>query len=242
MPYRVFNLKEVAGYLHLSRADVEQLVRRQEIPCEHPGDRLIFRKKEIDAWASQRILGFSDQRLTDYHRVSSVQVQTRSQRQTIIRELLREQFIQPVLPSKTKPSILRDICEQAEQTGLVVYADDLLKSLEERERLCSTALPDGLALLHPRHHDPYMFAESFLLVGRALHPVPFGAPDGGLTDIFFLVCCQDDRLHLHVLARLCLMCKQTPVLRHIREAATAADIYQGLVRAEAEIIRNAGNR
>jgi mannitol/fructose-specific phosphotransferase system IIA component (Ntr-type) len=39
-------------------------------------------------------------------------------------------------------------------------------------------------------------------VARATGGIAFGAPDGELTRIFFLICCHTDRYHLHVLARL----------------------------------------
>jgi mannitol/fructose-specific phosphotransferase system IIA component (Ntr-type) len=126
----------------------------------------------------------------------------------------------------------------AEKSGLILNPKDLLESLEERERLCSTALADGFALLHPRHHDPYMFERSFLAIGRTITPIPFGASDGKETDIFFLICCQNDRLHLHVLARLCLMCRQKKFLLHLREANNPAEVQECLRLQELEIIKH----
>ncbi len=236
MPYRTFNLTEVCTYLHLAQPDVEALTRRQEIPFENKGGRLVFRKKDVDAWASQRILGFSNKHLTAYHKVSSAKTHDLSKQHTIIAELVKTEYIQPALGSRTKPSLLRDMVALAGQTGLVTDPDELLQSLLERERLCSTALPEGIALLHPRHHEPYMFDDSFIVLGRAAHPLPFGAPDGNTTDLFFLICCQDDRIHLHVLARLCLMCQDTTVLQETRTASDAAAIMDCLVRSENKAI------
>ena len=71
MPYRTFGIDEVARYLHLSRADLDRLVKDQDIPFERHGERLVFRKVEIDAWASQRILGLEGRRLAEYHQKSS---------------------------------------------------------------------------------------------------------------------------------------------------------------------------
>jgi nitrogen PTS system EIIA component len=113
----------------------------------------------------------------------------------------------------------------------------LLTSLEARERLCSTALAGGVALLHPRNHEPYMFDDSFIVVGRTVQAVPFGSPDGATTDLFFLVCCQDDQIHLHVLARICMMAHHTSVLLEMREAPDAGAIYHALVASEEEVIR-----
>ena len=72
---------------------------------------------------------------------------------------------------------------------------------------------------------------------RTVQSLPFGAPDGGTTDLFFLLCSQDEQIHLHVLARLCTMCQRTRMIPALREAAEAAALYAILVQAEEEIIR-----
>ena len=60
----------------------------------------------------------------------------------------------------------------------------------------------GVAIPHPRHPLPYDIVRSFAVVGLTFSGVPYGAEDGTLTRLFFLICCKDDRTHLHVLARL----------------------------------------
>ncbi len=236
MPYRRFNVKEVAAYLHLAPEDVEGLVRSGEIPFERQGLRVVFLKKEIDAWASQRILGFSEKRLEGFHRRTSARAHDLSQNHTIIAELLKTDILEPALASRTKPAVIRDMAALAERTGLIVSSEELTQSLREREELCATALPGGLALLHPRHHDPYMFSDSFIVVARALQPVHFGSPDGKPTDLFFLVCCQDDRIHLHTLARLCMMCVQTPMLTALRVAVDRPAMAKAMTKAEEDVI------
>ena len=238
MPHRIFNLEQTADYLHLKRADLEQLVRRQEIPFEKRGEATVFRQREIDVWASRRILGMPEKKLTDYHQVTSKQHDL-SHHNAIITELARADYVHTDVAARTKPSLLREMTRLADRTGLVFSAPDLLASLEEREQLCSTAIAEGIALLHPRNHEPYMFEDSFIILGRAAHPLPFGASDGDTTDTFFLICCQDDRIHLHVLARICMMCRRTRLIAEMRQAPDAPGIYQALCAAEAEIIRKA---
>lgn len=238
MPHTLFNSKEVADYLHVTVESIEILVKRREIPCERQGERFIFRRRDIDVWASQRILGFKDDTLTEYHRGSSAKVDDLSEQHAILPELMQADYIDLGLTSKTKPSIVRDMAGLANQTGLLIDEEGLLGSLIEREEMRSTALAGGLALLHPRHHDPYMSDDSFIVLGRTIQPVPFGAPDDKTTDLFFLICCQDDRIHLHVLARICMMCNKTDLLMEIREADESAMAMEVLLKAEEEVIRS----
>ncbi len=237
MSHRTLNLDEAANYLHIGRAAVEELVRTRDIPHQRQGDRLVFRKKEIDEWASQRILGLKGKPLEAYHKGTSAKVHDLSKQHAIMPELIKPAYIEPALTSKTRSSVIRDMVKIADQTGLVCNAKELQESIEGRERLCPTALAGGIALLHPKSQEPYMFEDSFIVLGRAIQPVPFGSPDGATTDLFFLVCCQDDRIHLHVLARLCMLCHHTSVLLELRDAPDAAAIYDALVAAENEVIQ-----
>jgi len=236
MPHRVFSLQDVVEFLHLSVSEVELLVRRNEIPYERHGDRLVFRRQAVEDWASQRLLGLNKKQLNEFHRNSSAKLYDLSESHAIIPDLMRVDYVDADVKAKTKASVLRQMVQLATATGRVVHPEDLLTSLVERERMGSTALSGGIALLHPRHHDPYMFEDSFIALGRTVQPIPFGSPDGTTTDLFFLVCSQDDRIHLHALARLCMLCFQTSMLLELREAESPAEMYECLVRSEKEVI------
>jgi excisionase family DNA binding protein len=238
MPFRTFNTDEVAQYLNLARADIERLVKDRAIPVETRGDRVVFRQRDIDAWASQRILGFSASRLAEYHRKSSQRTRRLLQRETLLPEMVRPEYIAPVMTAKTKASVVRDLAAVADRTGLVCDAAELVASLQAREKLCPTAVPGGVAFLHPRQQQPYLFQSSFLVLGRTIQPIHFGSPDGQPTDLFFLLCCQDDKLHLHTLARLCLMAQKTELLAQLRDAPDAAALHECLLAAEQTVIRN----
>ena len=236
MPYQVFTLEEVADYLHLARPDIERFVKDHEIPFETRGGRVIFRQREIDAWASQRILGLQDRPLAEYHQRSSQGTREFLPHEAIMPEMIEPAFIHPALTAKTKASLLRDIVALAEKTGRVNDAKELLTSLEEREELCSTALPGGMALLHPRYHQPYMFETSFIVLGRPIQDIHFSAPDGQPTELFFLVCCQDDRIHLHTLARLCMMAMKTELIPRLRQAPDVDAMHEVLIACEQEVL------
>ena len=236
MPFRLLDLDGVANYLHLTPADIEQRVKNREIPFEKRGDRIVFRKREIDAWASQRILGLPGQRLADYHQKSTRHTRNILPKESILPEMLQSGVIASAMTSKTKASVLRDLVALAEKTGNLCDPKALLASLEAREKLCSTAVPGGFALPHPRAHEPYQFETSFIVVGRTVQEIHFAAPDGQPTYLFFLLCCQDDRLHLHTLARLCLLAQKTKLLDQLREAPDAETMRNSIIAAEQEIL------
>jgi len=238
MPHRTYNVEEVARHLHLTGADVDKLVKDQDIPCERHGDRVIFRKVDVDAWASQRILGLEGRRLAEFHGKTSRDMLPLVAGGAIIPEMIEPGFIDPALPAKTKASVLREMAALAEKTGRVCDPAGLRDGLQAREQLCSTGVPGGLALLHARFPDAYMFESPFIVVGRTVQQIPFGAPDGAGTDLFFLLCCPDDRLHLHALARLCMMAQKTDLLTRLREAPDAPAMHEFLCATEAQVLES----
>lgn len=236
MPYRTFGVEEAARYLHLSRADVELLVKDRDIPFERHGDRLVFRKVEIDAWASQRILGLEGRPLAEYHQKSSRGARQIVPHAAIMPEMIQPRYIEPGLTAKTKASVLRQMTALAAKTGRVCDSEALLQGLQAREELCSTGVPGGLALLHSRNPESYLFETAFLALGRTVQQIPFGAPDGQPTDLFFLIGCPDDRMHLHTLARLCLMAQKTDLLPQLRLAADAAAMCDCILASEQTVL------
>jgi excisionase family DNA binding protein len=236
MLFHLFNLETVADYLNLTAEDIEQRVKDREIPFEKRGSRLVFRKVEIDEWASPRIMGFSGDRLAAYHEKSTRHVRKILPHETILPEMLAAGAVDSAMTSRTKASVLRDLVALADKTGQLNDPKTLVDSLEAREGLCSTGMPGGFAVPHLRTLEPYLFETSFLVVGRVIQPVHFGAPDGEPTQLFFLICCQDDRLHLHTLARLCLMAVKTSVLDQLRDASDAQAIRDVLIVAEQAVL------
>ena len=151
-------------------------------------------------------------------------------------EMIRPEFIEPALTAKTKASVLRQMAALAEKTGRVCDPAALLQGLEAREELCSTGIPGGLALLHSRNPESYLFETAFLALGRTIQQIPFGAPDGQPTNLFFLIGCPDDRMHLHTLARLCLMAQKTDLLAELRQAVDADAMCDCIIAAEQAVL------
>jgi PTS system nitrogen regulatory IIA component len=236
MSHRILTLAEASDYLHLSESDLNLLVKRDEIPFRQQAGQVVFPRNELDRWASTRLLGMSDDDVHAFHTQSTAKVHDLSARHALIPELMQTAFIEPELEGKTKPKIIHNMVDLADRTGMVWDRDGLLAGVREREELCSTALSGQAALLHPPHHEPYMFEDSFICLGRSRQPILFGAEDGSTTRFFFLICSQEDRIHLHLLARISMICYRSEALAQLAEATDASQMLDILIAAEAEVI------
>lgn len=236
MMHRILNAEEAARYLHLGRAEFERLVRDGQIPSEQRGRRRVFRLVDIDAWASRRILEAEAHDLAGLNRPARAAPGLAPAEMVRLAELVQPELIAPALTARTRSSVLRAMVALADHAGWVCDARALLETLEAREALCPTAVPGGVAFLHPRSPQPDLFTASRLALGRTVQPIHFGAPDGQPTDLFFLLGCREEALHLRLLARLCLMAQKTDLLAQLRAAPAAPEaLYQVLVDAEAAV-------
>jgi excisionase family DNA binding protein len=176
MPYRILNIEEAAAYLNINVSELKELVKNGEIPFEQRGNRIVFKKGDIDDWGSKKFLGMESVSLKKYHQTTTSK--NLLSEEALMPLLLKVDYISPALTGKTKPSIIREMAKLADKTGLISDIEELTKELIEREELCSTGLPGGIAILHTRTRHPYMYSNSFLAVGRSLQKIYFGAPDG----------------------------------------------------------------
>lgn len=228
-------VKELAQMMGTDARRLERMAERGEIPCQKVAGQLRFNRAEITDWLQQSIATMDRTHLAEVDAGIGAHRQRR-EGETIVSSLLRPEAVAARLKSRGKNSLLRELVALAGETGLVYDEQALLGAVVAREALCSTALEGGVAIPHPRRPLPYDLIESILVVGRTGRGVVFGAPDGKLTDLFFLMASQDDRHHLHVLARLCRMLHTETFREQLRAAQAAPDIIELLKQREREVL------
>ena len=201
MPHEQMNEQQLAAYLHLDAREVVKLASRGAIPCRKVRDGFVFRKGQIDHWVWERMHTLDRGRLAGIERGVSAHHGFDAEALAIC-PLIPAGGVAVPLGARTREAALRALVQLADEAGLVYHRDDLLEELRQRESLCPTSLFPGVAVPHPRKPLPYDLAASFVVVGVTAGGIPYGATDGSLTRLFFLMCCKDERTHLHVLARL----------------------------------------
>jgi PTS system nitrogen regulatory IIA component len=156
----------------------------------------------------------------------------------LLTNLLAADSAEVPLQARTPSSVIREMVRLAEQSWQVYDAEAVLKAVQGREESGSTAQENGVAILHPRRPLPNALGESVVGFGRTAGGIPFGGSHGRMTDLYFIVCCRDDRTHLRVLARLSRLMLRPMFLDELRAAETAADALRVIHSAEADLLAN----
>ena len=235
------NIDELTRFLGQDYRKTCRMAQRGEIPCRKVGGQFRFNRLEVTQWLQQQLLAKGGNNGYLHAGLARMDAGITAHRQAdpqgaIIAELLREELICPSLKARTKNSVLRELVRLAQRSGLLYDDQALLEALIQREQLGSTAMGGGIAIPHPRRPLPYAIAEPILVVAITPQGIGYGGPDGGTTDVFFMTCSQDDRHHLHVLARLCRILDEKGFGGQLRQAKNAREITALLTKRESAII------
>jgi PTS system nitrogen regulatory IIA component len=226
-----FDVTSLARYLHLLPAQVQRMAERGGVPGRRIGGEWRFSLAEIHHWLEDRI-GAGDE--AELQQVEGVlNPKGHDVEQTVrIAEMLPASGIALPLESRTRSSVISDMCELAASTGYLWDPEKMTEAVRQRENLHPTALENGVALLHPRRPLPQILAQPFLALGRTHQGIPFGAEGGQLTDLFFLICSVDDAGHLRTLARLSRLIGSPGFLEAVRFSESPNELLAEVSRLE----------
>jgi PTS system nitrogen regulatory IIA component len=225
-------IEQVANYLQRDIREVNKLASRGHLPGQKVGGVWRFNQAEINHWIETQMHGYSEEELAALESGDG----SAAQEEPLLTALLSEATISVPLNASTRGAVLRELVRVAEQSWQVYDPDAILQAIQAREEMASTALPTGVAIPHPRRPLASALGEHVVAYGRTLNGIPFGGADGGLTDIFFLVCCRDDRTHLRVLARLSRLMLRPQFLADLRAAETPGDTCRVIEAAEVGLV------
>lgn len=200
-------LGEVATFLGWSPRIVERLAVGGSLPGTETDGQWRFRRDDLIDWLDRKLQTLDAARIAELEHRLEEEMEEEGMlarpHPTLLTTKLRPEGIMLNSTVTRKDAMLKELVALAERTGGVLNAGQLHASLVERETLLSTALPGGVAICHPRRPLALALRDNALLCfARARRAIPFGAEDGRPTQLFFLYCASDERMHLHGLARL----------------------------------------
>ena len=235
MSHTNLNLQQLSHYLHLPDAQVRKLVDKGAIPSRRVNGALVFSQEEVHHWLEQRI-GISDEdELIQVEEALTKSIPPGTvEDEVALASLIPDGAIALPLMAKTRDSVIRSMVQLAGTTGLLWDTDAMAEAVKAREELHTTALDNGVALLHPRRPMSSILGDTFLALGVVPSGIPFGGATGW-TDVFFLICSMDDRVHLRILTRLSRILTHPNFLSRLRESSSELEVRTLIAEADQAI-------
>lgn len=196
MPGEFMTLEDAAKFLNLSADAVRVLVEKGFTRKDADG-RMFVKTEEIREWVHR---GIKDLSLTQLNKLE----RGYDEEAMVIHPLLDPKCIRRKLMGASKSAVLGELVDMLVDHGGVdgKYRKKIFKAVIDRERMCSTALADGVAIPHPREPLTGIIKKPRLVLGLSWHGLDFESFDGKPTHVVVLLCTPKLDQHLHLLARL----------------------------------------
>ncbi len=143
-----------------------------------------------------------------------------------IMDIIDIDLINADLKARNKQEVLGELAGMvAKKEGLDISA--LIPVLEEREKLGSTGIGDGIAIPHGKLRGLKKLVASF---GRSAKGIKFDSIDGKPARLFFLLMAPENTagMHLKALARISRLLKDTKFRERLLESKTTQEVYRAL--------------
>ncbi len=150
-----------------------------------------------------------------------------------IADLLNPAAIAGDLKASNKNEVLAELSDAILKVESGLTREEIIKVLQERERLGSTGIGDGVAIPHGKLKKLDKLLLSF---GRSRSGVDFDSMDSKPAYLFFLLIAPEESVgvHLKTLARISKLLKNPAVRRRLMEAETE-ELYRIIEEEEKKL-------
>jgi PTS system nitrogen regulatory IIA component len=150
-----------------------------------------------------------------------------------INDVLKKESVIPNLYSKTKSEVIRELSDKVATIYPNFNRENLISVLLEREKLCSTAVDEGVAIPHGKMSGISSIIVAF---GRSIEGIDFESLDGNPTHLFILLIAPENSsgVHLKILARISRIFKNPDFRSRITKAGSQDEIYELILQEDAK--------
>ncbi|HJQ74822.1 MAG TPA: PTS sugar transporter subunit IIA [Gaiellaceae bacterium] len=141
-----------------------------------------------------------------------------------ITDILTDDMVVGDLHGRDKGEVIEELADVVAAHHPEIDRGRLVQALEDREKLNSTALGEGVAIPHGKLPGLRRVVAAF---GRSTPGVDFSSLDGKPTHLFFLLVAPEDSAgaHLKALARISRLLKDESFRGRLMAAPSGAELY-----------------
>lgn len=213
MGKKLLSKSEAAKILKVSERIIQEMINGEVFVSKMVGKSLKIDSDSLHEWMEN--LSEGEEKLLALKRVICH-----------FEEYMRPENVFLDFQADNKYEAIRILSEKAKDLKLVRDARWLYEVVVAREELISTAIGNGVALLHPRHLHPSKIKSPSILFGRAVEGVDFDAPDNKPVKIFFMLLLHNDKQHLFSLSYISKLLVNLSVLNELGTAKSVTEIHK----------------
>jgi len=148
-----------------------------------------------------------------------------------LEQIFSSKYVNENLQAKNKTEVLQELVAMLIDNGLKLDMSAVMEVLQQREKLGSTGIGEGVAIPHGKIP---VLEDLVLAFGRSKEGVSFDAVDGKPVHLFFLLLAPENSAgqHLKALAKISKMLKVADFRKKLLEAKTRGEIYGVIIQQD----------
>jgi nitrogen PTS system EIIA component len=145
-----------------------------------------------------------------------------------IADALSESCVAAALKGTNKKEVIVELVSLLKKADLIDDVEKVVTVIEERERLGSTGIGDGVAIPHGKLKGIRNLVCAF---GRSEKGIDFDAVDSKPVNIFFLLLAPEDSasLHLKMLSKISKILRDPSFRKRLADVSRVNDLYKAII-------------
>jgi nitrogen PTS system EIIA component len=216
----ILTIRQLAEYLMVSEKTVYRMLDRNQLPAVRVGAQWRFRRHDIDAWLTEQ----AQRGALDAFETAEI----------AIHPLLATENVWLGLKPRSRDELLSFMIDGASLDRLL-DRQQLLRSVLDREALCSTALVENAAFPHPLDPRPFRFSRKRVLLAVLQEPIDYSDPHGHRPHAVAMILARSTQGHLLALSRAIKLFGEERLIRQLSSATDPAAAIALIADAEARL-------
>jgi nitrogen PTS system EIIA component len=225
----ILTIRQLAEYLMVSEKTVYRMLDRNELPAVRVGAQWRFRRQDIDSWLSEEV------RRVEYEGKRGA-LDAVDASDIAITPLLSPENLWLAVSAPSREELLGFLAREA-SLDAHVDRDQLLRSMREREDVCSTAVLESAAFPHPLDPRPFRFTRKRVLLAVLREPLDFLDPHGHRPIVVAAILARSVQGQLLAFSRALKLFADPTLIERLQAAQTAGDAIRTIGDAEGRLAK-----
>lgn len=223
----ILTIRQLAEYLMVSEKTVYRMLDRSQLPAIRVGAQWRFRKTDIDAWLTDEV------RRVEYEGQRGA-LDAMDASDIAIAPLLAPENVWLAVAPSSRDELLSFMTKEA-TIDSHVDRDQLLRSIREREAICSTAVVPAAAFPHVADPRPFRFSRKRVLLAVLREPLDFLDPHGHKPRVVAMILARSVQGQLLAFSRAIKLFAEEALIERLASAQTAQQAIDLVAAAERDL-------
>ena|SRR5258708_64123 len=220
----ILTIRQLAEYLMVSEKTVYRMLDRSQLPAIRVGSQWRFRKQDIDNWLTDEV------RRVEYEGQHGA-LDALEASEIAIAPLLTEENVWLSVAPASRDELLALMTSEA-TLDAHVDRDQLLRSIREREAICSTAVLESAAFPHPGDPRLFRFSRKRVLLAVLRDRLDFLDPHGHRPRVVAMILARSVQGQLLAFSRAIKLFADPALVERLIAAQTAEEAIRLVADAE----------